>query len=736
MQIQQVNGPVTSVGAASTASKFSIAMNGKAFRVLSDTMYQNKPGSIVREISCNAHDSHIMAGTPDRPFTLHLPDAFEPWISFRDYGIGLSPDSMDSVFCVYFESTKDQSNDAVGAFGLGAKTPFSYTDQFNVTSVWNGRRYLYSAFINGDGIPEIQLMMETEADEGEHNGVEIKIAVEPKDFQTFIREVKTQLRFFPVKPEITNYNGTFTFEEEGEVLFESKSIRVFKNKAYGRSAINIVQGPVGYPLDLDQTIRHLDSDSAKFLRTIAEIGANMFFDIGEIGVTASRESVEYKGITIDSLKTRITKAHDEIVQWIIGQMATLPNVYEKVRFINENQSFRNIIAGVTVDLAPAVRHHHGTYSFELGTCDAFKHEVEREDIHGNKTKRMVNAVSIAKYTRNGMNGFTGSRNVTSDASITPAKNEKICIALRDTNKTPIVKMRHYFKEKGLETMLTLSTDATDIVFDQKFIDALTAHLGGFAEIVKVSDMPDPPKAVYDRTRSDYTRPTAYRAKGTNDVDSVANWHREYDKLGDLTAEDGDAIEKAIYVVVERQRIIDVSDTVKGQFMELGQADCVNLPLYGIRSGDVDKLADSGIEWVKLEDFVKEKREEIISDPSIKRYALAQSVYQEAHSVLGHRFNELTAAGLAPRSKLARLMSVRNKASKTIDATRVNSYKLRIAALDMDKHPAVSVVRKASQTVFDSIPLVRYVSRNGYGAITGDEAKHVVHYINLCQNNPV
>ena len=77
MKLEQKATPVE-VNGGSTHSSFSIAMNGKAFRVLSDTLYQNKIGSIVRELSCNAHDAHVMVGKQDVPFVLHLPDAPTP----------------------------------------------------------------------------------------------------------------------------------------------------------------------------------------------------------------------------------------------------------------------------------------------------------------------------------------------------------------------------------------------------------------------------------------------------------------------------------------------------------------------------------------------------------------------------------------------------------------------------------------------------------------------------------
>lgn len=126
MKLETTNEAVQTSG-GSNSNSFSIAMNGKAFKVLSDTLYKNKIGSIVRELSCNAYDAHIVVGKKDIPFSIHLPDAFEPWFSVQDSGPGLSPEDIKTVFTVYFESTKDQSNDSIGAFGLGAKTPFSYT---------------------------------------------------------------------------------------------------------------------------------------------------------------------------------------------------------------------------------------------------------------------------------------------------------------------------------------------------------------------------------------------------------------------------------------------------------------------------------------------------------------------------------------------------------------------------------------------------------------------------------
>lgn len=733
MQIQQANGPVRSVGAAGQSGSFSIAMNGKAFRVLSDTMYQDKIGSIVREISCNALDSHIMAGTPEKPFTLHLPDAFEPWVSFRDYGVGLSPDSVQNVFCVYFQSTKDQSNDAVGAFGLGAKTPFSYTDQFNVTSIHGGKKYMYSAFINGEGIPEIQLMAETATDEP--NGVEIKIGVEPKDFTAFINAAKTQLRYFPVKPEVTNYrNGeTFVFEtDSGKTLYKSDHVKIYDANTYGRSKMHIVQGPVGYPLDVAQISPHLDAGSAAFLRTMNDIGADLYFNIGEIGVTASREGVEYKGITIDSLKTRIRDAYNDVVKWIENEIQKLPTVYEKALFVNGNTEFAALINAVTIDLTPAKKNYSGQYYFTMSELNAFMTTVEYEDMSGNTQTKTVNGVTITKYSRNGLNGFSGSRNSTDGALLFPTNESKTVVVLRDETKAPIAKMRHYFKEHGVHTMYAISAKYDTIEFNDEFVSKLTDALGGFTNIVRVSEMDTPPRdaSIGNATR-DYSRPTAYKAMSKSDMESVANWIRVYDKLDALTDNDGDVVERAVYVEVDRQRIQNYLSPVKAWYKELRHAGVVDLPLYAVRRSDVAKLANSDIEWIKLEDYVTEKRAEIMADKSIKRYTLASEIAETIQTQLGFRFDELT--GLNKRSTLARLLRIRARAQKLRAKSNINSNLLRIAAYDADGHPAQTIVKNAAKQVFAKTPMVQYVARSGYGSISGDDATHVVDYINMCYN---
>jgi hypothetical protein len=107
----------------SQVNSFSIKATAKSFNILSSGLYANKIRAIIRELSCNAVDSHVAAGKADVPFDVYLPTALEPFFRIRDYGTGLDHEQVTNIYTTYFESTKTGSNDFIGALGLGSKSP-------------------------------------------------------------------------------------------------------------------------------------------------------------------------------------------------------------------------------------------------------------------------------------------------------------------------------------------------------------------------------------------------------------------------------------------------------------------------------------------------------------------------------------------------------------------------------------------------------------------------------------
>ena len=111
------------------------------FEILRDKMYSNKIGSICREVASNSRDANRESGKADTPITIEIikPDQLmyigEESICFQDNGIGITPDRMENIFVKYAASTKRDTNGQTGGFGLGAKTPFAYTDTSTVVTV-------------------------------------------------------------------------------------------------------------------------------------------------------------------------------------------------------------------------------------------------------------------------------------------------------------------------------------------------------------------------------------------------------------------------------------------------------------------------------------------------------------------------------------------------------------------------------------------------------------------------
>ena len=303
--------------------EFRIRNSTKAFGILSSSLYANKIRAIIRELSCNAYDSHVAASNLSTPFDMHLPNQLEPWFSIRDYGVGLSHKQVVDIYTTYFESTKTDSNDFVGALGLGSKTPFSYTDNFTVTAVKGGARGVYSAFINEAGIPSIALMMSDESTEP--NGVEVKFSVNAtEDFNKFAYEAKQVLTYFSMRPVVSGYNGFAVAETQ----YKEKDIipGVHYLVSY-REGSHAVMGNIRYPIDRTAFKEH------PVVHKLLECGLELHFKIGELDFQASREGLSYIAQTITAISSKVEKLNAQLGIHIAEQANKIENNWERAYFL-------------------------------------------------------------------------------------------------------------------------------------------------------------------------------------------------------------------------------------------------------------------------------------------------------------------------------------------------------------------------------------------------------------------
>jgi len=285
--------------------------------ILRSKMYSDPIYIICQEIMSNSRDAHREVGEDKKPVKVILPTKFDETIHFVDWGPGINKDRMENVFILYGESTKRGDNVQTGGFGLGCKTPFAYTDSFNITTITQegDKRYRrqYSAYIDETQIGAMSLLIETETDE--HTGTTISIPVKTADIRTFEDNILKVSRFWKVRPELKNSKRSWPTEQ---IEFEGTNWTLANGNGgsssyqyYGYNSGNplvIIDG-VQYPLKTDLVAKKANGDAATQL---ARRSIRLFFNTGELQVTANREDLDYQPEVIDKIVKRLNECVEEL----------------------------------------------------------------------------------------------------------------------------------------------------------------------------------------------------------------------------------------------------------------------------------------------------------------------------------------------------------------------------------------------------------------------------------------
>lgn len=249
----------------------------KIFKILHTNIYSDKVLAPIRELVCNAHDSHVAAGTKER-FHVHLPTLSEPYFYIRDFGTGLTHDEVVALYTTYGASTKDNSNEAVGCFGIGSKAPFAYTDRFEVIAYKDGTVNVYQCLVD-QGVPKF--VQFSSAETSLPNGVMIRFDVKKSDIHLFKQKMSNMLFF---QNEIKFIGGEFA---EFDQIPEYEDGFAYNNKGWC-----VEMGGVLYTL---KDAELYNSDSVKCIDRDLPYGHGYIIhvELGDIDITASRESVDW-----------------------------------------------------------------------------------------------------------------------------------------------------------------------------------------------------------------------------------------------------------------------------------------------------------------------------------------------------------------------------------------------------------------------------------------------------------
>lgn len=235
----------TSSGIEVQQMSFDTRKQAKLFHMLSSSLYSNKPASIIRELCSNCHDSHVMAGKTHVPFELIGPTFEHPQLVVRDFGVGLTAEEAVETILMYLGSNKDHSDDFIGGYGIGSKSPFAYAKNYQVVVIKNGMRAEFACWKDEHGLPAQALISHEATDLP--NGVEMIVPVEPEDIQRFTDAVDDYMKW-------TNYNVKTT--NGGRELLRRQAVETIPSEAYtmelfenGDGSIRLVYGGYSYKME-------------------------------------------------------------------------------------------------------------------------------------------------------------------------------------------------------------------------------------------------------------------------------------------------------------------------------------------------------------------------------------------------------------------------------------------------------------------------------------------------------
>ena len=241
MKINTQVRDVQSSGTTGTTSTFKSSDITHIFNLLATSLYSDPIKALMRELGANAKDAHEMAGKPTAVWECHIPTRLEPYFGVRDYGTGLSHAFMMDNYTDIGYSDKRDSDDAIGGFGIGRLSAFSYTDAYTVESIQSGQQRIYSVHLGSAGIPVVVQLGNT-LHTTEPDGFHVKVPVKDDDLYTFEDKGKRVYAHFDPQPKFNKED--YAFKKQIQVMGPDKTWWVDA----GQNSFKVVMGGVAYPV--------------------------------------------------------------------------------------------------------------------------------------------------------------------------------------------------------------------------------------------------------------------------------------------------------------------------------------------------------------------------------------------------------------------------------------------------------------------------------------------------------
>lgn len=312
----------------------------KLFDVLISS-YKNIRAAFIRELVSNAWDAHKNIGV-EEPVVVNMDQDDGGWfIEVIDKGVGMTDTFIRKTFSKLLKSTKTSSNEEIGGFGIGSKSPLGYIEQFYLSTIKDGFRNEYIIYRKDTGLPKISPTLVNDPTE-DSCGTIVKVYLKQEEthqakdeiyyYGTTITEMEyianiccSELSFFD--------NVVFRFthsksKNKGENYNNGKIIegKYFKYKTSTQFAkdFHIILGKVAYQIDW----KELSLDPIN-------IPVGIKFEIGELMVNMTRESIRYSDDAKVLIKMRINEAIQELADLYNSKNTIHTDIFEYTRALRQ-----------------------------------------------------------------------------------------------------------------------------------------------------------------------------------------------------------------------------------------------------------------------------------------------------------------------------------------------------------------------------------------------------------------
>jgi len=684
-------------------NNFTIKNCSKAFRILSDKLYSDKIGAVIRELSTNAYDSHVEANNPN-PFDVHFPNMLEPYFYIRDYGTGISPENIINVYCEFFNSTRSSSNEMVGMLGLGSKSPFCYTDKFSVTSWYNGKKHIYSAYINETGVPSITQMFECESNEP--NGLEVKFPVNSNDFREFAAKISTIYPYFKIKPNIIGINQTIP---EVNYILKGNGWGIREETRGWRSGghCNAIMGNISYPIASNNLGVLTGIEHSLFYSTI-----DINFNIGEVDIAASREQLSYDDISIKNIKSKMSFIRKDMVSVLNDSISSAKTLWDARIIVSKWRQNRNLV------------------KCDFNDIEWNGKKVSQEnDVYNLSHVKFVNKkeFNISRYTR-------------LRKSMSLSKTDLIEIGEIDKD----IKILHIEAEMPDEIKcIKRRLDKLMETFDGHIfvVQCLSSDLDKFKEILgmdssqKFELLKNLPYDKIIRTRTVSNDPTV--ADERNGL-KILKW--DYDTK-DWVKTDKVLSSGGIYLPINRYKIMDASkhecnfDYINYRVNKLESHFKDKVEIYGIREKYIDEVKTNK-KWVHLNDYFLNK----IYNEIKKKDILEGKYYANAIDDVAHTYprtpywdNVFSISVLCSdalnNEMIDKVSRFRESAHLFTHIEMDKLYEfLNITSTDINLGKYIKELKSFAKKIIEQYPMIKVIDTYSIG----DENKNIIiDYIKSC-----